>query len=87
MLLQIYILYDKIYNINFLEVFMDKSIAIIIPNYNKSKYLKECLDSAVNQTYQNKEIIFVDDCSTDNSLEIAYEYEKNYKFFISLKCL
>ena len=66
---------------------MDKSIAIIIPNYNKSKYLKECLDSAVNQTYQNKEIIFVDDCSTDNSLEIAYEYEKNYKFFkvIALK--
>ena len=66
---------------------MNKSVTIIIPNYNKSKYLVECFNSAVEQTYEHKEIIFIDDCSSDNSLEIAYTYQNKYNFFkvIALK--
>ncbi len=53
---------------------MDKSISIIIPVYNVQKHLKKCLESVCNQTYKNLEIICVDDCSTDNSLNILKEY-------------
>lgn len=51
-------------------------ISIIIPIYNTSKYLKKCLDSIINQSYQNLEIILIDDGSTDNSGKIADEYAK-----------
>ena len=51
-------------------------ISIIIPVYNVRKYLEECLDSVINQTYKNIEIICVNDGSTDNSLELLYEYSK-----------
>jgi len=50
-------------------------ISIIIPVYNTDKYLKECLDSCINQTLSDIEIICVDDCSTDNSLKILEEYK------------
>ena len=49
-------------------------ISVIIPVYNTEKYLKQCLDSVINQTLKDIEIICVDDCSTDNSLEILEEY-------------
>ena len=49
-------------------------ISIIIPVYNVEKYLGNCLDSIINQTYSNIEIICVDDCSTDNSLSILHSY-------------
>ena len=49
-------------------------ISIIIPIYNVEKYLSKCLDSVVNQTYSNIEIICVNDGSTDNSLQILEEY-------------
>lgn len=52
-------------------------ISIVVPIYNVEKYLKRCLDSLVNQTYKNIEIILVNDGSTDNSLEICKEYSKN----------
>lgn len=45
--------------------------SIIIPNYNNGKWLEKCLSSVLNQTYKNYEIIFIDDMSEDNSLEIA----------------
>ncbi|MGJ0113672.1 glycosyltransferase family 2 protein, partial [Campylobacter molothri] len=44
-------------------------ISIIIPIYNVESYLKECLDSVINQTYENLDIILVDDGSNDRSLE------------------
>ncbi|EAM0699505.1 glycosyltransferase family 2 protein [Campylobacter jejuni] len=52
-----------------------KKIGVVIPIYNVEKYLRECLDSVINQTYTNLEIILVNDGSTDeNSLNIAKEY-------------
>ncbi|WP_096024620.1 glycosyltransferase family 2 protein [Campylobacter lanienae] len=54
-----------------------KKVGVIIPIYNVEKYLKECLDSVINQTYKNLEIILVNDGSTDNSLDIAKDYAKN----------
>lgn len=50
-------------------------IGIIIPNYNYSEWIDKCLGSLVNQTYKNFEIIFIDDMSTDNSIEIAKRYK------------
>lgn len=51
-------------------------IAIVIPVYNASKYISDCLDSIVAQTYQNWEAICVDDGSTDDSLHILKDYAK-----------
>ena len=49
-------------------------VSVIIPVYNVEKYLRECLDSLVNQTLKEIEIICVDDGSTDSSLDILKEY-------------
>ena len=49
-------------------------IDIIIPNYNKGNYLKECLDSVLNQTYKNWRAYLIDDFSNDNSEEILKTY-------------
>lgn len=54
---------------------MDK-ISVIVPIYNVEKYLKQCLDSIITQTYQNLEIILINDGSTDQSLEICRQYAK-----------
>lgn len=51
-------------------------ISVVIPIYNVEDYLEECLDSIVNQTFKNLEIICVNDGSKDNSLEILKEYAK-----------
>lgn len=53
-------------------------VSIIIPIYNAEKYLKRCLDTVVNQTFKNLEIILVNDGSTDDSLRIMNEYKGNY---------
>jgi len=52
-------------------------ISVIIPVYNAEKYLKECLDSIINQTFEDIEIICINDGSTDNSLNILEDYGKN----------
>lgn len=49
-------------------------ISVIVPIYNVEKYLRKCIDSIVNQTYKNLEIILVDDGSTDGCFEICDEY-------------
>ena len=50
------------------------SISVIIPVYNREKTIKYCLDSVLTQTYKNLEVILVDDCSTDNSINIINSY-------------
>jgi glycosyltransferase involved in cell wall biosynthesis len=52
---------------------MDK-VLIITPTYNGEKYIKETIDSCLNQTYKNLEIIVVDDCSSDSTVEILNSY-------------
>lgn len=54
---------------------MDK-ISIVVAVYNAEKTLKKCIESLLNQTYKNIEIILVNDCSKDNSLDICNEYSK-----------
>ncbi|MDD3204917.1 MAG: glycosyltransferase [Lachnospiraceae bacterium] len=59
-------------------------ISIIIPIYNKEKYLIRCLDSLEKQTYKNLEIILVDDGSNDGSLEICRKYKNKTKYLCKL---
>ena len=54
-------------------------IAIIVPCYNVENYLARCLDSLLSQTYDNLEVIMVEDCSTDNTKDIVLRYENKYK--------
>lgn len=56
---------------------MNDLISIVIPVYNVSNYLRQCLDSVINQTYKNIEILLINDGSTDDSLEICIEYKNN----------
>lgn len=54
-------------------------ISVIVPCYNQEKYIKECLDSLVSQTFKDYEVIVIDDGSTDDSAEIVNEYVKHNK--------
>ncbi len=55
-------------------------LSIIVPTYNRQEYLKECLDSIINQNYPNLEIIVTDDNSTDDTEEFCKSYIKKYPF-------
>ncbi len=50
-------------------------IDIIIPNFNKAKYVKQCLDSIISQTYKNWKIYFIDDNSNDETKEVLKDFE------------
>lgn len=63
---------------------MEELVSVIIPAYNHEKYIKKCLESIINQTYSNLEILVEDDCSTDNTKEIIKEIkDKRIKKFYS----
>lgn len=53
-----------------------EKVSVIIPVYNDEKYLRQCVDSVLNQTYHNLEVILVDDGSTDQSPTICEEYRQ-----------
>ena len=65
--------------------FINYKIGIIIPNYNYGHTIRHCLNSILKQTYTNYEIIFVDDMSTDNSVQIAKTLLKSPHKIIELK--
>ena len=54
-------------------------VSILVPCYNVEKYLPQCLDSIVNQTLKDIEIIVINDGSTDSTLDIIKQYAKNDK--------
>ncbi len=53
-----------------------KLVSIVLPTYNGEKFIRESIESILNQTYKNFELIIVNDCSCDNTLSILQEYEK-----------
>jgi glycosyltransferase involved in cell wall biosynthesis len=62
---------------------MSMTISVIIPNYNHAKYLRERIDSVLNQTYKDYELIILDDCSTDDSRKIIDDYTLRFPFIKS----
>ena len=50
-------------------------VSVIVPNFNNSEYLCDCIDSILSQTYKSIEVVIADDCSTDGSQEIIKRYE------------
>jgi FkbM family methyltransferase len=61
-------------------------VSVIVAVHNVEKYLSQCLDSLVNQTLQNIEIIALDDASTDNSLNVMKEYRSRYPDLRVIEC-
>ena len=64
---------------------MSKLVSIIISCFNQEKFITDAIMSAENQTYKDIEIVFIDDCSTDGSLEVANELKKKYTNIVVLK--
>ena len=54
---------------------MDIQFSVVIPLYNKEKYVEQTLKSVVGQTYQNFEVVIVNDCSTDNSVDVVKDID------------
>ena len=61
-------------------------VSIRIFNYNYGRYLKECIESVLNQTYPNIEICFSDNASTDDSWQIAKDYQREFPGIMNIAC-
>ena len=55
----------------------DLKISIVMPSFNSSRFIHKSIESVISQTYKNWELLIVDDCSTDDTYDIAKEYERN----------
>lgn len=62
-------------------------ITIAIPVYNTEKYIRRCLESVLSQTFQNLEILVINDCCTDSSIEIVKSIEKENKTPIQIRII
>ena len=62
-------------------------VTIVVPSYNHERYIEACIDSVVNQTYSNLEIIVIDDGSTDSSPEILKSLAATYDIFATMLAL
>lgn len=62
-------------------------ISVIIPIYNVSPYITDCLQSVINQTYTDLEVLLIDDCGTDDSIQIAERIVQEYKGSIQFRIL
>lgn len=65
------------YNENLKQIKYEPKVSIIVPNYNHARFLNKRIDSILNQTYQNFELLLLDDCSTDESRVILENYANN----------
>ena len=66
----------------------NNKVAIILPNFNSSEYLKKTLKSVLNQSYKNWQLIIIDDASDKKTIEILKKYKKHKKikiFFLKKK--
>ena len=64
---------------------MNNLVSIITPCYNSSQFIGECIDSVLSQTYDNWELLIVDDSSSDNSCEMIRKYDDNRISLIELE--
>ena len=53
---------------------IENNVSIVMPSYNSAKFIEKSIDSVINQTYKNWELLIIDDCSPDNSLELIKKY-------------
>ncbi len=61
------------------EKLISPAVSVILTVFNRAGYLNRCIDSVLNQSFTDWEVIAIDDGSTDNSLEILHQYKKNHK--------
>ena len=69
---------------NYLPSQNNYSVSVVIPLYNAEKYIGECLNSLLKQTFQDFEVVVVDDCSTDSSCEIVESYAPKFNGRLNL---
>ena len=67
------------------NISFDDKISVIIPTFNRGKYIIESLNSVLNQTYHNLEILVIDDCSTDDTELLISQLKDNRVKYIKLK--
>ena len=79
------------FDFNNLSAFSTFSLSIIVPIYKVEKYIQQCIESILGQTFSNFEVLCVDDCGNDESINILKKYaeiDKRIKIFMpsKLKC-
>src|SRR6266576_4746622 len=60
------------------------NVSVVVPNYNHARFLRQRIDSVLGQTYQDFEVILLDDCSTDQSRSIIGEYQNDPRVRVEL---
>ncbi len=61
-------------------MYNDVMVSIVMPTYNAEKFIADSIESVVNQTHENWELLITDDCSRDRTVEIVKRYQKKGEF-------